>query len=74
MSTDVAGASGGRFTFSPGESSKEITIAVNSDNIPESDESLIVELYSAEGIAVLLWKTKLGITKCGRILRKRGSI
>ena len=53
VSSDVSGVSGGMFTFLSGQTSKEFIVQIHSDNIPESDESLIIELYDAQGGAVI---------------------
>lgn len=53
ITNDVSGVSGGRLTFTNKETKKDFIIAVNSDNIPESDERLIIEIYDVQGGAVI---------------------
>eukprot|EP00794_Sanderia_malayensis_P009868 gene9868-10878_t len=47
--SDVSGVSGGRIEFNQGETTKQFNIAVNSDNIPEIDEYLVIELHDPFG-------------------------
>lgn len=49
----MAGVSGGTFTFLSGQTSKEFIVQVRSDDIPESDESLTIELYDSTGGAII---------------------
>ncbi len=51
--TDVSGVSGGRFDFSENEAEKTFIINVNSDDIPETDEYLFIELYNPLGGAFI---------------------
>ena len=53
ISSDVSGVSGATLTFLSGETSKEFIVQVHNDTLPESDESLTIELYEPRGGAII---------------------
>ena len=53
LGTDFGGASTGTLTFSPGDTSEQVTVAVNGDTAAEADETFTVVLSSPTNATLL---------------------